>query len=357
MDHLSGGEEVSTSPARPAEDDPALRPIRLRNRSGLEAEILPFGATLARLRAPDRHGRLGDVILTLAAFTDYRGRHPHVGASVGRYANRIGGARFLLDGARYELAANDGPHHLHGGTDGFDRRRWCEEQRFSVSGGAGVRLRLCSPAGEAGYPGALDVEVRYVLGGDDTLSIEYRAVTDAPTVVSLTNHAYFHLDDGGASSVLDHVLWLAATHYTPVDRSGLPTGTIAPVRGSPFDFTAPHTLGERIAALVPERGGYDHNFALDSAGDLGVLAARLEGPRSGRVLEVRTTQPGLQLYTGNSLDGTLRCRDGVRPERWHAVCLETQSFPNAPNEPGFPPARLDPGESYRQTTVYSLDTR
>lgn len=347
---------MSPAPDRPT-DDPALRPILLRNRSGLEAEILPFGATLARLRAPDRDGRLGDVILALDELAAYRGPHPHLGATVGRYANRIGGARFELDGHAYALPANDGPHHLHGGPHGFSRCPWEEIQRFSVTGGAGVRLRLRSPAGDAGYPGALDVVASYTLGADDTLCIEYRATTDAPTVVNLTNHAYFHLDDAGRSPVLEHMLWLAASHYTPVDRSGLPTGAIEPVRRTPLDFTTPRSLGERIAALVPERGGYDHNFVLDTRGDLTAPAARLEAPRSGRILEVRTTQPALQLYTGNFLDGNLHCRDGVRPGRWHAVCLETQSFPNAPNERGFPSARLFPGELYRHTTVYSLGSR
>lgn len=346
---------MSPAPDRPA-DDPALRPIVLQSRSGLEAALLPFGATLARLRAPDREGRLGDVILSFAALADYRGEHPHVGATVGRYANRIAHARFALGGRSYPLAANDGAHHLHGGPLGFDRRPWQDPQRFSVSDGSGVRMHLHSPAGDAGYPGALDVVASFTLRDDDSLCIEYRASTDAPTVVSLANHAYFQLDDAGASSVLDHVLWLAAAQYTPVDGDGIPDGSIAPVAGTPLDFTTPRPLGERIAELVATRGGYDHNFALDPGGDPMLLAARLEAPRSGRTLEIRTTQPALQLYTGNFLDGRLRCRHGVRPGRWHAVCLETQAFPNAPNEPRFPSARLDPGAVYRHATVYCFGT-
>ena len=353
MDHVPRGEEVTPAPDR-LTDDPALRPIVLRNRSGLEAEVLPFGATLARLRAPDRDGRLGDVLLTLADLAEYRGPHPHVGASIGRYANRIAGACFELDGRAHPLDTDEGPHHLHGGPTGFGRCCWQESERFSAADADGVQFRLHSPAGDAGYPGALEVLATYTLGDDDTLSIEYRAHADAATVVSLTNHAYFHLDDAGASPVLDHALWLAATHYTPVDRSGIPSGEIRPVRGTPFDFTTSRPLGERIAELVPERGGYDHNFALETGGDATAPAARLEAPRSGRCLEIRTTQPALQLYTGNTLDGSLRCRDGVRPGRWHAVCLETQAFPNAPNEPRFPSARLDPGEIYRHITVYCL---
>ena len=346
---------MSALPDRP-EDDPALRPILLSNDAGLEAEVLPFGATLARLRAPDREGRLGDVVLSLAAPAEYRGPHPYLGATVGRYANRIGGARFMLDGRPYVLAANDGPNHLHGGPRGLSRRPWRVLERFAVPGGAGVLLGIESPDGDEGYPGAVAITARYALGGDGALRIDYHATSDAPTVLSLANHAYFHLDDAGATPVLDHLLWLGASRYTPVDVGGVPTGAIEPVAGTPFDFTKPRALGERIAALVPSRGGYDHNFALDAAGDLSAPAARLVAPRSGRVLEVRTTQPGLQLYTGNFLNGELRCRAGLRPGRWSAVCLETQAFPDAPNEPRFPSARLEPGQPYHHTTVYALAT-
>lgn len=334
--------------------DPALRPILLRSEAGVEAEVLPFGATLSRLRAPDRKGRLGDVVLSLAAPADYRGDHPNLGATVGRYANRIGGASFVLEGRRCVLPANDGPHHLHGGPRGLGRRPWRELERLALPGGAGVLLGIESPGGDEGHPGAIAVTARYGLDAAGALRIDYQATTDAPTVLSLANHAYFQLDGDGASSVLDQVLWLRASRYAPVDASGLPTGTLEPVANTPFDFTSPRALGERIAALVPLRGGYDHPFALDAPGDLSLPAARLAAPRSGRVLTVRTTQPCLQLYTANFLDGTLRCREGVRPRRWGAVCLETQAFPNAPNEPRFPSARIEPGRPYHHTTVYSL---
>jgi aldose 1-epimerase len=337
-----------------SEDDPALRPILLRSEAGVEAEVLPFGATLARLRAPDRAGRLGDVVLALTAPADYRGSHPHLGSTVGRYANRIGGACFVLDGRRHELPANDGPHHLHGGPRGLGRRPWRELERYALPGGAGVTLGLESPDGDEGHPGAVSITVRYALDRAGALRIDYHAVTDAPTVLSLANHAYFHLDDAGASPVLDHRLWLRASRYAPVDASGLPTGALEPVAGTPFDFTTPRALGERIQALVPLRGGYDHPYALDAPGELAAPAARLVAPRSGRVLTVHTTQPSLQLYTGNFLDGALPCRDGVRPGRWSAVCLETQAFPNAPNEPRFPSARVEPDHPYHHTTVYQV---
>jgi aldose 1-epimerase len=341
--------------ARPegAGDDAALRPILLRSAAGHEALVLPFGATLARLRAPDREGRLGDVLLSLAALSDYAGDQPHLGATVGRYANRIRSARFALDGRCHVLPANDGPHHLHGGPRGLSRRVWRELERFALPGGAGVLLGLESPDGDQGYPGALAITARFALDAAGALRIDYHATSDAPTVLSISNHAYFALDDGGASPVLDQRLWLRASRYTPVDDAGLPTGAIEPVADTPFDFREPRALGERIAALVPRRGGYDHNFALDAPGDLAAPAAHLAAPRSGRVLTVHTTQPGLQLYTGNHLGG-LRCQGGVRPGRWCALCLETQSFPNAPNEPGFPPARVDPGIPYHHTTVYAV---
>ena len=334
------------SPGR--SEDPALRPYRLRNANGLEAEVIRLGATLVRLRAPDRAGRLGDVVLGFAEHADYHGRHPALGSTVGRFANRIGGACFALDGRRYVLAANDGPHHLHGS---FGHATWDAEP---VAGGAGVRLCYRSPAGEEGYPGTLDVETTFRLGDDDALHLEWRATTDAPTVVNLTNHAYWNLEDGGASPILDHELWLAASRYAPVDRSGLPTGELVPVRDTPFDFTTPRRIGERMAALLGSRGGYDHPFALDTAGDLGAPAARLVAPHSRRALEVRTTQLALQLYTGNFLDGTIHARAGARPRRWHALSLETQGFPNAPNEPRFPSARLDPGRVERGARLAHL---
>jgi aldose 1-epimerase len=328
--------------------DPALRPIVLRDDRGLEAWVLPYGATLARLRAPDREGRPGDVVLSLEDLSGYRGDHPSLGSTVGRYANRIGGARFCLDGRTFSLAANDGPHHLHGGPGGFAHRVWSVEEADRST----VRLRRLSPDGEEGYPGGLDVTVVYALA-DGALRFVVRARTDAPTVVSIAQHAYFDLEgDGG--TVLDQDLWLGASRYAPVDDSGLPVGTLAPVDDTPFDFRRPRRIGERIAEVAARRGGYDHPFALDPPRDETSVAARLLAPRSGRVLEVRTTQPSLQLYTANGLDGRLACRGGLRPGRWAAVCLETQAFPDAPNVPAFPSARLDPGAVYHHTTVYSF---
>ena len=326
--------------------DPSPRAFVLRSDAGLEATILDWGATLARLRAPDRDGRPGDVVLGFDDPAAYQAPHPYVGALVGRFANRIAGARFELDGRAHRLAANDGPHCLHGGAVGFDRRTW----DVTDVGPTEIELALASADGDQGFPGALDVVARYRLVGS-ALHMETRAVARDATVVSLASHAYWNLADGGASAILDHRLAIAAERYTPVDASGIPTGAIEPVAGTPFDFRAPRAIGERIAPLVPSRGGYDHNFALDAGA---AFAARVVEPRSGRVLTVRTTLPGLQLYTGGCFDGTRAFRAGTATPRYGALALEAQQFPNAPNEPSFPSARLDPGQPWHHRIVYAL---
>ena len=327
--------------------------IWIRDGSGLEAAVIPHGATLVRLRAPDRGGRAGEVLLGLRDPTGYATAHGHLGATVGRYANRIGRARFSLDGRVYRLEANDGANHLHGGRIGFSHVVWRAEP---FGDGSGVRFSYRSPDGEAGYPGNLDVAVSYSLAGDRSLRIAYRATSDAATVLSLTNHGYFNLADGGAGSVLEHELEIAASRYTPVDRNGLPVGTLESLAGTPLDFARPRRIGERIEELLATRGGYDHNYALDRPGGLDAWAARVHAPASGRVLELRTTLPALQLYTANHLDGSLDCVGGVRPGRWSAICLEAQNFPDAPNQPAFPSARLDPGAVYRHSIVYRFST-
>lgn len=327
----------------------APRAFVLRAGTGLEATILDWGATLARLRAPGRDGRLADLVLGFDDLAAYQGPHPSLGGVVGRYANRIAGARFALDGRTHALAANDGRHCLHGGPPGFDRRFWDAEP----CGDRELLLTLRSPDGDQGFPGNLEVSLRYRLEGA-ALHLETRAACDAPTVVSLASHAYWNLEDGGAAPILEHRLAIAAERHTPIDAEGIPTGAIAPVAGTPLDFRTPRAIGERIEALLPSRGGYDHNFVLDAAGDASRIAARLVAPRSGLALAVRTTLPGLQLYTGGCFDGSRAFRGGVRTPRFGALALETQQFPNAPNEPGFPSARLDPGAVQQHTTVFEI---
>ena len=329
----------------------------LANAAGTRAELTSWGASLVRLLARDRAGRPGDVVLGFDSLEPYLADHPHLGGTIGRYANRIAGGRLPLDGREWVLAANQPPHHLHGGVVGFDRVVW-EAEEIRERGGVGVRFRHQSPDGDEGYPGRLDVAVTYGLGADDALRIGFEARSGAPTVVNLTHHAYWNLRDGGASAILDHELFVNASAYTPVDRTGIPTGAIEPVAGTPLDFRSPRRIGERSGALAGRRGGYDHNFVLDRgpAATGPSLAARLRDPASGRVLEVHTTQPGLQLYAGNFLDGSLTGRGGARYRRHHGLCLETQHFPDSPNHPHFPTTRLAPEEAYRHTTVYRLGT-
>jgi aldose 1-epimerase len=319
----------------------APRTFALRSSAGLEATLLDHGATLMRLRVPDAAGRLGDVVLGFDDPRAYLGPHPNLGCIVGRYANRIAGAHFEIEGRRIALSANEGPNTLHGGARGFDMVRWQAE----AIGDAAVELRHRSPDGDQGFPGNLDARVIYRLD-DATLRLECRATSDAPTFVSLASHAYWNLDDGGATPILDHQLTIAASHITPVDAALIPLGTLEAVEGTPFDFRTPRPIGERM----PQPGGYDHNFALDGARP----ALRLEAARSSRVLTLATTLPGLQLYTGSCFDGAQRFRDGVATPRFGAVALEAQHFPNAPNEPRFPSALLRPGSVYEHTTVYGF---
>jgi aldose 1-epimerase len=330
----------------------------LANAAGTRAELTSWGASLVRLLARDRTGRLGDVVLGFDTLEPYLGPHPHLGGTIGRYANRIARGRFPLDGREVVLDANQPPHHLHGGVVGFDRVVWRADE-VREHDRVGVCFSHRSPDGDQGYPGGLAVVVHYRLGADDALRIDFEASADAPTVANLTHHSYWNLRDGGASGILDHELFVDASAWTPVDRDGIPTGAIEPVEGTPLDFRSPRRIGERIADLAGLRGGYDHNFVLGGvvpAATGSSPAARLRDPASGRVLEVHASQPGLQLYTGNFLDGSLVGRGGVRYRRHHGLCLETQHFPDSPNHPSFPTTRLAPGETYHHTTVYLLRT-
>jgi aldose 1-epimerase len=319
---------------------------------GIRATILPFGATLARLEAPDRTGRLADVVLGFDRSADYAASPAHVGGVVGRYANRIAGARFQLDGAEHALTANEGRHHLHGGARGFDRREWRVEGREP----AGVALALESPDGEEGYPGTLRCRAVYRISGPGELALDFEATCDRATPLSLTQHAYWNLAGPPGEPVLEHELEIAADLYAPVDAEHLPRGALHPVVGTPFDFRAPRTLAHGLregGAELALHGGYDHPFALRGhEGDLR-FAARLREPRSGRVLEIHTSAPCLQLYGGQQLaEGP--GQTGWRHGPGRGLCLEAQRFPDAPNQPVFPAAILRAGEVHRQTTRYRL---
>lgn len=317
---------------------------------GMECDIITYGGALRSLRIPGGSGRPVDVLLGFDTLEDYRAQDKYMGALVGRYANRIGGASFDLGGVHYPLAANDGENHLHGGAVGFDKQVWKTEEAAENR----LTLSLASPDGQEGYPGALTVRVTYRLE-EDSLSIDYRAVSDRDTLCNLTSHGYFNLSGHDSGDILGHEMQLFADHYTPVDPHSIPTGELAPVDGTPMDFRRPVLIGARIDDGNPQlkyAGGYDHNWAI--RGEPGTLraAAGAASPATGIAMEVFTTQPGLQLYTGNFLDGCPTGKGGAVYGRRQGFCLEAQAYPDSPHQPGFPPAVLKAGEEYRQRTVY-----
>ena len=334
-------------------DGRAVRLFTLRNAHGLAVKVMSYGATVTEVLVPDRQGSLTNVVLGSDQLEPYLKGHPAAASVIGRFANRIGKARFSLDGVEYKLAANNGSNHLHGGPRNFSRVLWEAEPQPARAGGAAVRFTYRSPDGEEGYPGTLIVSVTYTLTDDDELRLDYEARTDKATVVNLTNHAYFNL--AGAGDVLEHELWLAAERYTVADDALLPTGEIAPVKGTPLDFTTLTRLGARIAELKPRPGGYDHNYVLPPSATP-ALFARLVEPRSGRVMEVRTTQPGVQLYTGNHLRQVTGA-GGAKFGPHGGVCFETQHYPDSPNQPSFPSVVLRPGQNFTSTTLYKFSMR
>jgi aldose 1-epimerase len=329
----------------------------------MDVTIMTYGGIVQAIRVPDRDGNVANVALGFADLDAYVAGNPYFGTITGRYANRIARGTFVLDGERYRLALNNGENHLHGGLVGFDKVVWDAEALPDGADGPALRLTYTSPDGEEGYPGTLDVAVTYTLTDDNELRVDYLATTDAPTVVNLTNHSYFNLEGEGTGTIYDHELMLNASAYTPVDATLIPTGEIAPVAGTPFDFTEATAIGERIRDGGNEQivigRGYDHNWVLDRAdpedGEL-VLAARLSEPDSGRVLEIETTEPGIQFYSGNFLDGTLIGTSGRAYRQGDGLALETQHYPDSPNQPDFPSTELRPGEEYRSTTVYRFTT-
>jgi aldose 1-epimerase len=340
-------------------DGTPVERVTLRGTEGFEVAIITFGAAVQALRVPDREGRCADIVLGYDELAPYLAERRFFGATVGRYANRIAGGRFELDGRRIQLPLNDGLNTLHGGPDGFDRRLW-RIQALDDGPAASVRLAYASPDGEGGFPGALNVRVTYALTGDAAFSITFEAVTDRPTILNLTHHGFFNLGGGSGRDVLDHRLTIEADTFLPADAAGLPSGGPAPVAGTPFDFTHPRLIGERIRdghEQLRLRRGYDHNFCL-RGGHAGTprAAARAEHPGSGRIMTLMTDQPGLQFYSGNFLDGSVAGKGGRLCRQSDAFCLEPQIWPDAPNRPGFPSARLNPDERYRHVSVYQFST-
>lgn len=327
----------------------------LTGEQGITARITSYGGIVTSLLVPDRHGRLDDIVLGHDSLDEYLASSSYVGCITGRYANRIARGRFTLHGIEYALACNNGTNHLHGGAHGFDTRVWAARDVTSPEG-PGLELVYLSKDGEEGYPGNLQVTVTYVLTRGNALRIDYVATTDRPTIVNLTNHSYFNL--AGSGDILNHELMIAAERYLPIDDSMIPIGELEPVAGTPFDFTRPTAIGARIDAEHEQLAaghGYDHTFVLER-GDALALAAQVHEPTSGRVMDVLTTEPGIQLYTGNFLN-SVTGKGGKVYQRRHGLCLETQHFPDSPNQPGFPSVVLEPGAEYRTTTVYRFSAR
>lgn len=337
------------------EDGRSAQLYTLTNANGMEAKITNYGGIVTSLTAPDKDGNFENVVLGFDSLDkyleeEYRNANPYFGALIGRYGNRIGDAEFTLDGEEYQLSANDGDNHLHGGVKGFDKVLWEVVEASENS----LELSYLSEDGEMGYPGNLNVTVVYSLTADNELKIEYSATTDKATPINLTHHSYFNLSGDPATQILDHRLMIDASNYTPVDNELIPTGEIAPVKETAFDFTELYEIGARIDEV---EGGYDHNFVLDNVDGSLRNVATLVDPESGRQMEVITEEPGLQFYSGNFLDGSLTGPEGTEFIQYSALCLETQHFPNSPNEPDFPSTILEPGDTYNTTTLYRFSVR
>ena len=320
----------------------------ITNSNGLTLKVTDYGCTIQSILVPDKNGQPGDVVLGFDTLEGYLQDHPYIGTIVGRYANRIANGRFTLDGKEYQLVQNHGKNHLHGGTVGFDKVLW-QAAEFADKNGAGVSLAYVSHDMEEGYPGFLRVSVTYTLDDENQVCLDYQAITDKPTHLNLTNHSYFNLN-GAAAAVYDHELWIASSRYVVTDQALIPTGEIGSVEGGPLDFRTPKLIGKDIHKL---EGGYDLCYILEGDGKEPVLAARVVHAESGRCMETFTTQPGIQLYTSNFL-ADLTGKGGIPYRKHLALCLETQHFPDSPNQPGFPSTLLRSGETYRQRSIYKF---
>jgi len=344
-------------------DGTTVEKYTLRNSLGMQATVITYGGTLQSLLVPDKNGKTEDVVLGFDDLDGYLKGTSYFGATIGRFGNRLADGKFSLDGKSYQVPQNDKTNALHGGTKGFDKQIWKAEQ-VKDKGWVGVKLTYVSVDGEMGFPGTLKTEVTYSLNEKNELRIQYHATTDKPTVLNLTNHSYFNLAGAGNGDILDQVAIVHAGHYTPVNEKLIPTGEIAPVAGTPMDFLKPVAFGKRIREdhpqlkfAEPTQGGYDHNWALDTKGKVTALAADVSEPKSGRRLQLFTSEPGVQLYTGNFLDGTVKGKGGKIYPHWGAFTLETQHYPDSPNQKNFPSTRLDPGKAYSQTTVFKFLTK
>lgn len=340
---------IQKAPFGTTKDGKAVAAYTLTNAKGASAKIITYGAVLTRLQMPDRDGKLGDVVLGLDSLRPYEGTVPYFGATVGRYANRIAKGRFAVNGKTYKLAVNNGPNSLHGGLVGYDKRVWKAVPAMTGKGPS-LTLSLTDPSGTEGYPGTVKVAVTYTLTNDNALRIVYHATTTAATPFNITNHSYFNLKDAGKSDVRGHLVHLYADRYTPTDATLIPTGELAPVAGGPYDFTKTKEIGLDMDAVK----GYDVNYVVNGTGFR--QAAGVIEPTTGRTLQCWTDQPGVQLYTSFFLDGTITGRHRAKYDQYHAFCLETQKFPDSPNQPNFPSSILKPGKPFHSVTEYRFGT-
>ncbi len=345
--------KVTKSAYGTTQDGQAVDMYTITNSHGVEIKAITFGGIITSLQVPDKNGKMADVVLGFDKLGPYEENKPYFGAIIGRYGNRIANGEFKLDGKTYNLPKNDGPNTLHGGTKGFNKVVWKAEP-FEKKDSAGVIFIYTSPDGDQGFPGNLKTKVTYTLNNNNELTFDYEATTDKATPVNLTQHSYFNLDGEGNGDILDLVLTLNADNFTPVDKTLIPTGKIEPVKGTPLDFTKPTEIGARINNDYEQlklAGGYDHNFVLNGKMGAMRLAARVKDPKSGRVLEISTTEPGVQFYSGNFLDGTLTGKSGQKYQKHAGFALETQHYPDSPNHPNFPSTILRPGKTYHSRTM------
>ena len=334
-------------------DSRSVELFTMVNKNGLRARVMTYGVTLVSMEVPDKDGAMGDVVLGFDSAGEYVAKEPpYFGSSVGRYANRIAKGKFVLDGAQYTLAINNGPNHLHGGIVGFDKVIW-NAKVIDCPNGDAVEFTYLSKDGEEGYPGNLSCSIVYKLNDENELSFEYRATTDKATVVNLTNHSYWNLGGHGSGDILGHEVQINADKYTEVDGESIPTGRLIDLKGSAMDFTEMHTVGERVGRVGSDPGGYDHNYVINGGGGELTFTAKVVAPVSGRVMEVSTTEPGVQLYTGNYLDG-IEGKSGAIYGIRTGLCLETQHYPDSPNQPEFPSTVLRPGEVYKHLAVHKF---
>ncbi|MHC2990981.1 aldose epimerase [Pontibacter sp. HJ8] len=344
--------EIKKEPFGTAPDGQEVYLYTLTNAGGMTVKITNYGAIVTSILAPDKKGTMGQVVLGFDSLAGYIPNEPHFGGIAGRFANRIAKGTFTLDGQEYKVTINDAPNHLHGGNTGFDRVVWTAEELADQNA---IRLTYLSKDGEEGYPGNLQAVVTYTLTEDNGLKIDYEATTDKATPVNLTNHSYFNLSGGKAKDILNHLVTINADQYTAVDKTLIPTGELPQVKGTPYDFTTPQPVGTRINNL--QGYGYDLNYVIRNGGDTLTHAATVEEPTSGRVLKVYTTQPGIQLYTGYHLNGSLRGHNNMVYNRYAGLCLEAQHYPDSPNQENFPSAIIRPGEKYRETTIYKFSNK